>query len=1156
MNRRPTSFPKPPSAPKTIPTLSACFVGLHLSLAVSVNGATPSVPKQTAPILLRDSTIVVGNGTIGPYFVSGYFIIIGSESVRLRRTSRHNDNLTPVAAPGDGSSSPEFGTTIENTDYSLDPNKGWIRFDLPVPAGDSVTVSFVRLAFVCPTELSAGQPSATELTPGQIVPVSQVLVDGFEPPSKASPYRTKLPSPTALQWRGYKSFSVSTSSGRSADWSQGLDLAVSGEITPGLKLTAALSDRATGTSVQSGADATRLGDLDRLYIEANSARFNGRWGNLAIVDAGSGSGPATRHATGFKLGWTTPASRSAAYIGYASGELIRRTLPVKSGDAGPYRLINQAGIAVVPGSVTLTVDGNRLREGAVADYVFDPQQNAITFNPSVVLSGHSQAVVEFEQTVDSYRRLMAGGEWSLADHAGSVKLSTAAHWESDDPDRPMFGSLSEAQRNLLAQTPNSDVTIPAANFAGAHRGDYQLDISSTDSVYVYVGPNNGDWRVSFRWVGSGQGRYRHLAEAAYEYAGKGRGAYEPTATLGAPRAHADLTQSFDIGTRHLGRFDGIWSGNLDDANRLSAHSTRFLSDHRVRWSLGAQRSSLNDGAVNTPQGGRLILEWRRISSATHRTNQLDDLPRFLSLWGIRSALFDSSRNDYQLALSATQPGQLDIATEAGLLTSANLRAWRLSLASSNRIWRSLSANLMLGHRSASSGTYNAGHDQSTQYESRLIFSPRPAQLEAGWRQDRLSNRSRLFEPAPDLAMVRWVKLARGPVSTQYRWETVHDSTLLTRRTRELSLSASTDYRNSSQGRLTLARGQQSIGNRAFAPYYRGQLTESWRPTEAISFNADLRLTRGHTGSQREVYLPTLPGQGQYRLERGEYIPDLHGDYRRVIAPADDTNLDTYDGEQRLLCVWRPNALGWRWTLESQIERQAQYDPARFRPGVWILPWNAHQSAYLRNSRSQQRHRVRVAAQPGQSTELSLGWISDKAVVTGDVQLDRHDRYQFTARRHLNDACYLQGAVSQDDRKRNLAGSTALASRATTLSATLGATPAVGVSWSLEGRRRTEREETLRNSIRLWGLRPSLHSTLGPVVLSAETDATWVSSPQQGSILSALLAEGRPVGFSVTQFCELRVQLPGKITIRSNLNADLRNQGPNRWRWELETTAAF
>jgi hypothetical protein len=33
-------------------------------------------------------------------------------------------------------------------------------------------------------------------------------------------------------------------------------------------------------------------------------------------------------------------------------------------------------------------------------------------------------------------------------------------------------------------------------------------------------------------------------------------------------------------------------------------------------------------------------------------------------------------------------------------------------------------------------------------------------------------------------------------------------------------------------------------------------------------------------------------------------------------------------------------------------------------------------------------------------------------------------------------------------------------------------------------------------------------------------------------------------------------LPGRITMKSRLDADLRQTGPDRWRWELETTAAF
>lgn len=1131
--RRPATNSNAPSVTRITPALYGSIAGLYLLLAASVHGASPIVPRPAAPFLIRDSAIVVGNGTSGPYFISGYFIVHGSETVidLLRSDS------------------------LSRTDYTLDPNKGWIEFTSPLTHGDSVTVSFVRLAFVCPAESRALQPTAAGLVFSQILPVSEVVAGGFEPPTIAPASRARVPAPTSLQWRGYKSSSVSTSSGRSADWSQGLDLAVSGDLTQGLKLTAALSDRASGTSGRSGPDATRLGDLDKLYIEARSANFEGRWGSLAVTDASAG--PTTRHATGLRMGWTTPASRTGVYAGYATGEVVRRALPVQVGDAGPYRLVEQAGITVVPGSISLTLDGNRLREGPESDYVFDPQLSTITFNPSVALASHPLVVVEFEKTLDSYRRFLAGGEWSWSDKRHALQLSTGGHWESDDPDRPVFGSLTDAQRHLLAQTPNDQVTVPAANYAGARRGDYRLDIrNNDDSAFVYVGPNNGDWRVIFNRVGAGLGRYRHLAESAYEFVGVGKGAYEPTASLGAPKTNAAVTQSIDVEARHFGRFEGLWSGSLHDANRLAANSTRLLSDHRLRWSLGEQGSNPTSSLSNASSISALRVDWRRVTARERRVAGIDDLPRFLNTWGIRSAVFDESRNDYQLSATTGKPGYLAIATDVGLLNTRTMQAWRLSVATSTHIWRSLTARLKLNQRSADGrGVDSAGRDWSALYETRLTFSPRRVQFEMGWRQDRLSNHTRCFEPAPDLAMARWLSLVWGHVTTEYRWEAIHDSSALSRRSRELSLSASIDN-HPLQGRLTVARGQQSIGGGPFSPYYRGQLAERWQPGAGFTVDASIRLTRGHAGAQSEVYLPTAPGQGQYRLERGEYVPDLRGDYRRVLATADGTNEDTYDGEQRIACSWQPLTFGWRWKLESQIERRAQYDPGRFRPGVWILPWNSHQSAYLLNSRSDQRHRLRAAVQPDRHTELSAGLTSDRAQVRGAGLNDRHDQYQFTARRNFNNLAYIRGEISQENRRRDRSGSSGLSSRATTFSAAIGAAPAVGLSWSVEGRRRSEREANLDNSVGLWGLHPSLRSGMGPFCLSIETDATWVTSERPGSVLSALLAEGRPAGFSLTQFCELRVQLPGRIAIRSNLNADLRNDGPNRWRWELETTAAF
>jgi hypothetical protein len=536
---------------------------------------------------------------------------------------------------------------------------------------------------------------------------------------------------------------------------------------------------------------------------------------------------------------------------------------------------------------------------------------------------------------------------------------------------------------------------------------------------------------------------------------------------------------------------------------------------------------------------------------------VDNLACFLDAWGLRSALFDSSRNDYQVSLAAGRPERLHISAETGLLNLHDLRAWRVGASSSARILKSWTTNLEWRRRSADrANTSGSVGGHSSLYEARLAFDPAPARIEWGWRENQLDDTGRLFEPAPEMTAARWISLSRGRTVTEYRWENVHDSTFVSRRTREWSLATPLDFQSASRGQLTIARGQQAAVNRSYSPYYRGQLTEHWQPAATVSINADLRLLHGHSGAQREVYLPTRPGLGQYRLERGEYVPDAHGDYRRVLSQSDELDSDTYDGEQRLSGSWRPNLGGWRWVFESQWEHLAQYDPARFRPGVWLIPWAGHESAYLYGSRAEQRNRLRVVAQPDQSTEFSVDWVKDKALIRGESQDQTHEQLHLSVRRDLTPSLYLRGEAQQENRTRAGTGPAGISARATTLSATLGASQPAGVSWSVEGRRRTESESISDNAVLLWGVRPVVHSVIGPLTALMETDAAWVTSQQPQRILSALLAEGRPPGFSLTEFCELRVQLPGRITVKSRLNADLRENGADRWRWELETTATF
>ena len=144
--------------------------------------------------------------------------------------------------------------------------------------------------------------------------------------------------------------------------------------------------------------------------------------------------------------------------------------------------------------------------------------------------GGSLAVVVF----GGYQRSLAGGSWSTEAVNASRRHRTSIRWEGDDPSVPLFGTISDAERAKLADSRSGSITMSAAEWAGDRGGDYRLDTATGDSIFVYAGPENGDWRVRFEWVGPGLGRYRHLAEAAYEYVGPNRGAYEPRRTLSAP----------------------------------------------------------------------------------------------------------------------------------------------------------------------------------------------------------------------------------------------------------------------------------------------------------------------------------------------------------------------------------------------------------------------------------------------------------------------------------------------------------------------------------------------------------------------------------------------------------------------------------------------
>jgi len=1072
---------------------------------------------SATPALITDTTIIVGANSAGPYFVSGFFIMSGSESVSTISNS-------PIA-------------------HTLDPNHGRITFARTLAPTDTVRVVFQRLGFALKTQWSRDVGPTEPSTQGMI-PVAYLAHAASSP----TPLRS-LTSPARLQWQGHKSFSVTASDGRSTDWSQGLELGVEGELVQGLHLSAALSDRQVGQgSRYSSNNGSRLGDLDRYFIEARSDRFQGRWGELRLNQ----SGMTSRRASGLQTRLRTNNHSVESFVARPQGETRRAEITLRDGVLGPYTLSGSSAHAnIVDGSQTVWLGGTRLSEGTDADYTVDPARGTLTLSPRVTFSRQDQLIIEYEESLDDYQRTMAGGAWGWQSTDSTVNHSLSLAWEGDDPSQPLFGSLSNEQREILGNSPGGTVHLPAAERVGDHDGDYSLDISAEgDSVFTYAGPDQGEWDVRFQWVGVGEGSYRHLIDNVFEYVGTGAGQYAPTLILNAPASEAVTDEAMRISARRLGQIALNWQGIGLDPNRFSAGSSRFHSNHSLGWTSSPMQSqSPNFAAVN----------WvRQRERAATREFGLS-LARFSNDWRLRGDLLDNAYDSYSLASGATPAKWLTLASTAERFEHSRLSGWRNSSSAMVRPSHWLTLEQQLNQRWVAG--VDANESRSTQFQTRAKAQSGSLNAEAGLNTEDIDDSSRLFTFETDANVTRWLSVSRNGFIARQEWRRSHDIDLnRNERSNEFSLGIPVKFLGASSGSgLTALRGTRSISGGESQPYYGGQLNSTWSINSDLQVTASADLAHRTAGAQREVFIPTRPGQGDYRYERGEYLPDPQGDYHRVFVDDEDGGVSAYDATKNIRVNWRPNWQGWRWTIDASRRVDARYSSSAFAPTDWLVPWAEMATALMPGARLTLRDDHRLSVLPRSQSRITV-LLAHEHQLFRSASAERDDdqrawRVESEWREELNAKSYVAAGAQYHRRTRDGIPSASIDSDARALLTTFGITPTQGVGVSVEARRRLDREFDSGDLLTLWGLRPSARINLGALNGSVSTDFTWLDGHIPG-YLSPLLSEGRPYGFSFTESLELRWQLPSRISLNARVSGDHRSNEPDRWRMHLETVATF
>lgn len=505
-------------------------------------------------------------------------------------------------------------------DYALDRTRGVLRLKIePVP-GETLWVRACGLIQPPPLDFHplAYRPG------GAGAEADGAAADSLSAAPGARP-ATQLPSAAeasgaSLSLSGNKTIAVEFGSSQDAFLRQSLDLAVSGTLAPGVELTGALSDR--NTPLTASGSTRDLQSLDRLLIELRAPQGGAALGDVALrLDRGE-FGRLDRRLEGARGDWTVRGVETVVAAASAQGEYQRLQIYGVEGRQGPYALTGRdgaTGVAVVAGSETVTLDGERLTRGESADYSVDYDRGTLTFTNRRPVSSASRITVDYQAAVSRFRRNFAAA--AVRTERGPWQGSFAILTEGDDRGRPLTSAFDASDRLVLAAAGDSVVLALGAGVTSGG-GDYDLVSGPDGTYYAFAGADSGDYGLSFARLAAGLGDYADSVTAAgrvvYRYVGPGGGAFRIGRSLPLP----DARQLVDVGTGlHVGSLALDLEGALSrhDRNTFSA-----LDDGDNLGGAGSARLSLERAAPRW-SGGRMgaSLQWRQVESRFEPFSRLD-----------------------------------------------------------------------------------------------------------------------------------------------------------------------------------------------------------------------------------------------------------------------------------------------------------------------------------------------------------------------------------------------------------------------------------------------------------------------------------------------------------------------------------------------------
>ena len=493
---------------------------------------------------------------------------------------------------------------------------------------------------------------------------------------------SRLPN-TNLSTRGSLTRGLSLGSEQALKVDSGLRMQISGNLSEGVEVLASLTDQ--NTPIQPEGNTQTLQEIDKVFVQIKSARFNATLGDFELAYGNSEFARYSRKLQGARLelgrGATSvsPASPFNFTISGATsrGQYTSLAFSGIEGNQGPYQLRGERGqidLIILAGTERVWLDGEPLTRGENNDYVIDYASAQITFTRKRLITADSRLTIDFQYSDERFRRNLYSAQASASAWQRKLNWQTTLLRESDDKDNPLGFALSQNDLDSLAAAGNgvasrSGVTRPTA----PERGDYNL---RADSVWVYVGRDSGEYDVRFSDVGEGNGDYGYRGFGHFEYVGKRQARYLPIVLLTPARQHEVLDHRLELKPlRGVALISELALSRLD-LNQYSSLNDEDNSGQAALLALQIDKQKLRVGQTAL---GEIDVQLRyRNKSERYRDIDRSDAVEFDRRWNLSSAQANSREEIWE--------SRLNYAPILGWKWSAGLGSLQRGIAQNSSRW--------------------------------------------------------------------------------------------------------------------------------------------------------------------------------------------------------------------------------------------------------------------------------------------------------------------------------------------------------------------------------------------------------------------------------------------------------------------------------------